>query len=218
MKAALLKPLVISTALGLWLGTHPTTFAQTSAKPDNLVDLKDPTIQVQQTPDWDVKNIQKKRWKPKDWIEIEVPFEAKAPANKRDLKVYDSLNFKYYVYLDSPDKDKKKILTADVTHVNIPIGETMASVVYLSPSDIFSLTGSNRAMPNMVTMWGIEVFNGTQLVGFHSSRGKSPTQAGAEWWKVNNAPPQVPGLLRNKTQTPFAPLWGDYHAEVQATH
>jgi hypothetical protein len=159
----------------------------------------------------------KKRWRPKDWLEIEVPFEAKAPANKRDMKFYETLSFKYYIYVDSPEKEKRKILIADVTHVNIPIGEAMASVVYLSPQDILSLTGATRAVPNMITMWGIEVFNGTQLVGFISSRGKSPTQAGAQWWKGDNAPPQVPGLLRNKTQTPFAPLWYDYHAPVQPT-
>ena len=102
-------------------------------------------------------------------------------------------------------------------HVNIPVGETMASVVYLSPSAIFNLTGRSRVEPSMVSRWGVEVFNGTQKVGFASSQGKTPTQAGAEWWKIPNAPPQTPGLLMNKAQTPFAPLWGDYHAEVQTT-
>jgi hypothetical protein len=218
MKAPIVKSLLFSAAAGLSLGLLIVARAQeTKERAEKLVDFGSPSTQAQFTPDWEVKNVTKKRWKPKEWLEFEIPFEAKPPSNKRDLTVFDALTFKFYLYLENPDPKKRKILTADVPHVNVPVGESMASVVYLSPSAIFNLTGKSRVEPTMVSRWGVEVFNGTQLVGFASSQGKSPTAAGAEWWKIDNAPPQTPGLLMNKAQTPFAPLWGDYHAEVQTT-
>ncbi|MGI8605444.1 MAG: Amuc_1102 family pilus-like protein [Verrucomicrobiales bacterium] len=209
MKAVIFKPFFLLIVLGLGPGIASKTFAQASAdKAEKLIDVKEPSIQIQQTPDFTVKGVTNKRWKPKEWLEIEVPFEAKAPATKRDVKVYDALTFKYYLYVNTPDAKARKILTAELAHINIPVGEPMASVVYLPPAAITGLTGGGRAAPNLISMWGVEVFNGTQLVGFLTSTGK-------EWWKVNNAPPQTPGMLLNKSETPFAPLWFDYHATLQ---
>ncbi len=216
MKAVFAKPLLSAAVAGCLLALSGVSSAQ-DAK-EKLVDLKDPTKQGQMTPDFNVKGVKDKRWKPKEWLEFEVPFVASAPkGSKADVKTLDSLNFKYYLYLDNPDKAKKKILTADVTHVNVPIGEAMASVVYLSPASILSLTGKERIDASAVTLWAVEVTRDGAMVGFLSSKGKSPNDAGAKWWTADNAPPQVPGLLLNKSQTPFAPLWGDYHADVQAS-
>jgi hypothetical protein len=114
------------------------------------------------------------------------------------------------------DKEKSRILTTEVNHVNVPVGEGMASVVYLSPSAVLGLSGSPRVQTNAVTLWAVEVTHEGKTVGFISSKGKSPTDPGAEWWKATSAPPTVAGVLKNKMETPFAPLWGDYHAEVQS--
>ncbi|MFN0128762.1 MAG: Amuc_1102 family pilus-like protein [Verrucomicrobiales bacterium] len=186
-------------------------------KTEKLIDLKQPIIQAQQTPDLKGTGVKEKRWKPKDWLEFEVPFIASPPNSLRStFTSFDVLNFKYYLYLDNPDDKKKRILTADLNHVNVPINEPLASVVYLSPSAVLRLTGVPRIVPNDVKNWAVEVSYNGKVVGFISSSGKSPTDPKATWWKSPNAPPTEAGVLKNKTETPFAPLWGDYHAEVQS--
>ena len=56
------------------------------------------------------------------------------------------------------------------------------------------------------------------MVGFFSKFGGStvdnPNDPKAKWWEAKSAPQQEPALL-SKVQTPFAPLWGDYHADVR---
>jgi hypothetical protein len=149
-----------------------TTQAQ-DAKAEKLVDLKDPTIQAQSTPDLKAGNVKDKRWKPKDWLEFEIPFIAAAPrSGGSTLTTYDLLTFKYYLFLDNPDKKKQRILTAEVNHVNVPIGEGMASVVYLSPSAVQRLTGNPRVNAGAVTLWAVEVTREGKTVGFLSSEGR----------------------------------------------
>lgn len=211
-----LRSILATLAVAVGLGVS-TAQAQ-DAKSEKLVDLKEPTIQSQQTPDFKGTGVKEKRFKPKDWLEFEIPFIATAPRNaKGNFTSFDALTFKYYLYLANADKDKNRILTAEVTHVNVPVGEGLASVVYLSPAAVLGLTGNSRVMANAVTFWGVEVTHDGKVVGFLSSKGKSPSDSGAEWWKAPSAPPTVPGMLKNKMETPFAPLWGDYHAEVQST-
>lgn len=180
------------------------------AKAEKLVDLKEPTIQAQSTPDIKAAYVKDKRWKPKEWLEFEIPFIAAAPRSAGStITTYDQLTFKYYLFLDNPDKKKQRILTAEVNHVNVPIGEGLASVVYLSPSAVYRLTGSNRVNAGAVTLWGVEVTREGKTVGFLSKDGK-------KWWESPSAPTTEPAVLKNKMETPFAPLWGDYHAEVQS--
>ncbi len=207
----LFKKSVLATTAAVVIGCLSPGISSAQEAREKLVDLKDAAIQVQMTPDFALKaGTKDKRWKQKEWLEIEVPFVASPPKNARgDVKTYDTLNFTYYIFLNNPDKAKQKILTAEVTHVNVPIGEALASVVYLSPSSILSLTGNSRVTANAVSMWAVEVKHNGALVGLASS-------PKGEWWKASSAPAQVPGLLLTKNQTPFAPLWGDYHAEVQS--
>jgi len=214
------SPFVLNSMLATFavvLGLGGSSALAQDAKSEKLVDLREPTIQAQQTPDIKAAGVKEKRWKPKDWMEFEIPFIAAAPKNaKSNFTSYDSLTFKYYLFLSNADKEKSRILTAEVNHQNVPIGEGLASVVYLSPTAILSLTGSNRFQAASVTLWAVEVTHEGKTVGFLSSKGKSPTDPGAEWWKATSAPPVVAGMLKNKMETPFAPLWGDYHAEVQS--
>ena len=43
---------------------------------------------------------------------------------------------------------------------------------------------------------------------------QNPNENGAKWWSASTAPPQEPALL-SKPQSPFGPLWGDFHADVK---
>jgi hypothetical protein len=212
MKSRFLNSMLATVAVVVGLGVSTA-----QAQDAKLIDLKEPIIQAQQTPDIKAAGVKDKRWKPKEWLEFEVPFIAMAPRNaKANFTSYEQLTFKFYIFLSNADKEKSRILTAEVNHVNVPVGEGMASVVYLSPSAVLGLSGSPRVQTNAVSLWAVEVAHEGKTVGFISSKGKSPTDPGAEWWKATSAPPTVAGVLKNKMETPFAPLWGDYHAEVQS--
>lgn len=201
---SLLATLAVAASFGV------STAQAQDAKAEKLVDLKEPTIQAQSTPDIKAAYVKDKRWKPKEWLEFEIPFIAAAPrSGGANLTTYDLLTFKYYLFLDNPDKKKQRILTAEVNHVNVPIGEGLASVVYLSPSAVYRLTGNARVNAGAVTLWGVEVTREGKTVGFLSKDGK-------KWWESPSAPTTEPAVLKNKMETPFAPLWGDYHAEVQS--
>jgi hypothetical protein len=177
---------------------------------EELVKFERPAIQAQLTPDIQAKGVKDKRWKPREWLEVEFPFKAGKLKDKPDAKFHDSLTFKYYVVLDGK---QKKMLTAEVVHVNIPMLRDAATVVYISPSTIENLTGEERVNPAIVKSYGIEVFRGTDLVGLFSSVGGTN-----KFWEapaVIANYPASPGLLLTKAETPFAPLWGDYHVETQ---
>jgi hypothetical protein len=169
------------------------------------VEVNDVAIQAQQTPQFNVTGVKDKRWKPKAWMELEVAFEADLPR----AEVIDALVFRYYIVLEGP-REKQKTLVGDVTHVNVPVGEAAYAVVYLSPATIKAITGSEDFDAAGVRAWGVEVLHGGELVG-----GKSSTNN--KWWDGGQAtPPRAEGLILNKKQTPFAPLWGDYHVDVQS--
>ncbi len=192
------------------LATTSQSFSQNAEKiEEELVKFKKGAVEQQKTPQFTVQNVVEKRFKPKDWLEIEFELETvapKAPAGGQKQNFHDEVTMKYYVYLEPADATKKKTLTLDVNYVSVPVGETIHSVVYLSPTTLVNLTGNNIVDKSMVKFWGVEAYIGGKLVGMKSST------AGA-WWKSDKAPTAEPGRLQLKSQTPFAPLWSDYYLE-----
>lgn len=188
---------------------------------DQIVDIKDIKVAVQKTPDIAMRGTTTdKRWTPKDWLEIEPEFRMpRSPADKK-AEVVPEVTIKYYVYLNSATgvKENAKILTAEVVHSNVPLEEWTHSVVYISPSTILRVTGKPQGNASLVTAYAVEITKGGELVGFFSKFGgssmTSPNANNAKWWELPSAPAQEPGLL-SKNQSPFAPLWGDYHADVK---
>ena len=73
MKALFAKNLLITGLIGLVGLASP---ARGQDKTEKLIDIKAVLIDVQRTPDIAAKNVKEKRWTPKDWIEVEVPFVA----------------------------------------------------------------------------------------------------------------------------------------------
>ena len=188
---------------------------------DEIVDIKDIKVAVQKTPDIAMKGTTTdKRWKPKDWLEIEPEFRMPRSATDKKAEVVPEVTFKYYVYLNSATgvKENARILTAEVVHTNVPLEEWSHSVVYISPSTILRVTGKPEGNASLVAAYAVEISKAGKVVGFFSKLGgssmTSPTAPNAKWWELPKAPPQEPGLL-SKNQTPFAPLWGDFHADVK---
>ena len=65
----------------------------------------------------------------------------------------------------------------------------------------------------MIKAWGVSVLINGEEVGRKTSEGGN-----AEWWKGGKGvtlPPQDASML-DKTITPFAPLWYDYHLDVRS--
>lgn len=167
-------------------------------------EVKDVKIAAQKTPKFSVQGVKDKKWRPKTWLEIEVDFEV----DLAKAEYADEVSFKYYIVLESP-RDRMKTLTGEIIHQNIKVKELSHAVAYVSPSTLASQTGKDGFSDGDVKFWGVELFMGGQLVGGESSNGK-------KWWESAQVPAKVGGLILNKKKTPFAPLWGDYHADVKA--
>jgi hypothetical protein len=210
---ALFPAVLLSVGSVLFTPVIASAQAPAAPKKEILVDVDKVTVDNQKTPQFTVPNVKDKRFTPKDWLEIEVDCQARLSKNEKnkDMKAYQEVTFKYYVYLSgNPDPKKNRVLTTEVAHVNVPIGEKIHSVVYVSPSAILKITeGKGPVAPTMVKAWGVQVFiNGEEV-------GRKTSEANKEWWTNASLPPQEPALL-DKSKTPFAPLWADYHLEVRS--
>ena len=110
-------------------------------------------------------------------------------------------------------KPKKRLLSTTLNHTSVPGKEKVASVVYISPQTMQKLANrpSVSSPDKLVVAYGVEVEYDGNIVGFFDSTGKkSPEQA---FWKSSSFD-SADGLLAKK-DTPFAPLWSDYHMEVK---
>lgn len=188
--------------------------AAPDSKPEELLKIKKFEIAVQKTPDYSLKGgTTDKRFKQNDWLEFELEIDVKAPrAAKKDMRFLDDVALKYFVFLQPADANSKKVLTAEVGYINVPIDETIHSVVYLSHNTLYSITGDKTVNKGAVTHYGVEARWSGKLVGlFASSKiGNAP------WWESPKLPPVETGRLLPKSKTPFAPLWSDYYMEEKA--
>ena len=178
------------------------TAARAEAGQPDFEELQSPQIQTQ---------TRQKRFTPRDWLEIEAAITIDArPAPPSGM--LDRLQVKWYVAIQNPDKRGEYfLLTREINHVNVPIGEEIFSSVYLSPSSIRRITGNYRNAKRSVEFVGYEVYFNGEVIAHASNRG-----APAEWWKAPSerisASSSVP--LMTKPETPFAAMWWDRYAEV----
>lgn len=189
--------------------------AAAAPKIKKLADINKVNVDVQKTPQFTVQYTKDKRSVPKDWLEMEVDLKMERDKEQKDPKVktYPQVTFKYYAYLSgNPDPAKNRIITGEVVHVNVPIDEATHSVMYISPATILGVTEGKPVNPTMIKAWGVQAFIGGDEVG------RKTSEAGnKEWWKGGDGqklPPQENAFLTKKN-TPFAPLWFDYHLEEQ---
>jgi len=173
--------------------------------PGEGIDVKGVKVDTQKTPRWQVADVKDKSVKsPRDWLEIEVEFEP----SKVDPRggVIGELLFRFYVGIQGPDG--VKVLTGDVTHINVVDGERdYHSAMYVSPSNLGKITGDfRRFQTTAVKGVGVEIFHNGVIVG-----GDSDT--GSKFWEAAGYSPQ-PGI-EPKHKTTFAPLWLDRYADVK---
>ena len=127
------------------------------------------------------------------WLEVEVIF-ACAP------EFTDELTLKYFILVNG------KLLTGEVTHVNIPAGRENRSVMYVTPKTLQRLIGrtvTNNALQNTAV----------QLMQQGALKDELSAQRAAPQWYATL--PQVGGLVLNKNETPFSPLYWDRYCQIK---
>ncbi|CAN5688753.1 hypothetical protein BH20VER1_BH20VER1_07120 [soil metagenome] len=129
------------------------------------------------------------------WLEVEVEF-ASAP------EYTDELTVKYFILFNG------KLLTGEVTHVNVAVGRENRSVMYISPRTLSRLMG-NRAI-TATSIQNIAV----QIVQQGAVKAELSLERGPPQWFTSM--PQVAGFVLNKNETPFAPLYWDRYEQIKA--
>lgn len=128
------------------------------------------------------------------WLEVEVSFES-------NVEITDELQFKYYVLVGG------KCLTGEVTHINILRGRDLASVMYVSPHTLAKVLNNKPLTGVSIENAAVQILSKGQLLAERSFK-----EAGAQWWQKME---QAPGLMFNKNETPFSPLYWDRYEEIK---
>jgi len=150
------------------------------------------------TPEYQIVGGPQKRSKTGTWLEIEVAFETK-------VEDIDELTFNYNVLIE------KSLLDGSVTHVNIPKGTEHYSVMYISPRALEKLVGGKPFTAASIGNAWITVSRQGQVLDAPAANAKAA-------YKPTAMPnlPHLAGLLLNKNETPFAPLFYDRYEAIRA--
>lgn len=150
------------------------------------------------SPEYQIVGGPQKRYKLGTWLEIEVSFETKVD----DI---DELTFNYAVLIE------KTLLDGTVTHVNIPKGSEHYSVMYIAPRSLEKLVGGKAFTAASIGNAWITVSRQGQVLD-------GPTVNAHAAYKPTAMPnlPHLAGILLNKNDTPFAPLFYDRYEAIKA--
>lgn len=201
------KSLIAALGVVFFVGS---AMAQAPAAQQVRVKIKELKFEQQQTPQIQASNIVDKRWRPKNWIEVDVGLDVDIA---RDLGgregSYPGLEIKYFVGVTKTNKDGKTIvLSGQISYVNVPHGESHA-LAFISPSTLKRVLQKENGGKADVGAVGVEVLAGGQVLAFQSSTGTA-------WWMDPNTKQPLDkfafedGGVLGKVETPFAPFWGDY--------
>jgi hypothetical protein len=128
------------------------------------------------------------------WLEVEVEFKATP-------ELTNELTFKYYILFNGT------LLTGEVTHVNIPAGRENRSVMYVPPRTLVRFGNKRAITENSCQNIAVQIVqDGSVKTEANLNR------AQPQWFE---ALPQVSGLVLNKDQTPFAPLYWDRYEQIK---
>lgn len=167
-----------------------TASAQTAVGPGS-VKLGRVTVEAPSSPEYSVNGGPQKRSRNEKWLEFEVAYET-APEE------IDELTFRFTALVE------KKLLTGEVTYVNILKGREHFAVMYVSPKGIARLTGGKPLTGAGIENVWIEVSRQGQVLARESFKPGAPPNV-----------PQVAGLVLKKDDTPFAPLFFDRYEAIK---
>jgi hypothetical protein len=130
------------------------------------------------------------------WLEVEVEFKATP-------ELTSELTFKYYILFNGT------LLTGEVTHVNIPAGRENRSVMYIPPRALARFANNRAITENSCQNIAAQIVQ-DGVVKAEASLNRAQPQ----WFE---GLPQVSGLVLNKNQTPFAPLYWDRYEQIKTS-
>lgn len=151
---------------------------------------------VIRTPQYNFTGDQRRTGPALQWLEVEVNFMSNVPFT-------DEMTFRYYILLGG------KCLTGEVTHVSIPKGRDLYSVMYVSPRTLEQVLGGKVITGSSIENVGVQMLLKGQVVDTKSFKDIGNPQ----WWQSMQ---QLPGLVFNKNETPFAPLYWDRYEAIKA--
>ncbi|QJE97145.1 Amuc_1102 family pilus-like protein [Luteolibacter luteus] len=162
-------------------------------------------------PSPEVQSGKAKAFKPKDWLEVEAGIKIPAAnAEQKKAGFINQVTVKWYVAVKNPEGKGVIKLSKTINHINVPIDEEIFSSVYMSPSALKRLTGSDKASKGAVEAVGVEVLVDGEKVA------QSAVKQKEGWWNAGSLSDQSDKFpLLNKDETPFAMLWYDRYAEIQ---
>jgi len=128
------------------------------------------------------------------WLEVEVEFGATP-------ELTNELTFKYYILFNGT------LLTGEVNHVNVPAGRENRSVMYVPPRALARFAINRPITENSIQNIAVQIVQGGDVKAEASLNRAQP-----QWYA---ALPQVSGLVLNKDQTPFAPLYWDRYEQIK---
>lgn len=167
-------------------------------------------LQFEELPSPDMNVTRIKKFRPKDWLEVEASMEI-PPQNRvhEEVGFLDRVMVRWYVAMIEEASGKPMLLTTDVNHVNVEVDEEVYTSIYISPNTLKRLTGRDRAAKTAIEAIGLEIFVDGVKVG-QASEGKK-----AGWWESAALARGDRFPLQNKNQTPFKMLWWDRYAEIE---
>ena len=180
---------ILAIALAAW-----PAFAQAQRQEYAIKKL---TADLIPTPRYTFQGTDHRVGRPEDWLEIEVQFES-AP------EWTDELTFRYFIFIAN------KCLTGEVTHVDIPRGRDLHSVMFVSPRSLARLMEGRSMTAQNVENVGVQIMNKGQVVAVSSIK---EVRGNPQWWQNLQ---QTPGMVINKNDTPFAPLYWDRYEAIKA--
>ncbi|GAA5481506.1 Amuc_1102 family pilus-like protein [Haloferula sargassicola] len=171
-------------------------------------DVAEPTFDALPSPQFE--GTKNKSFKPKDWLEVEAGITIPAMSREQDeIGFIDEVTVKWYVAVKDKATRKNVLLTTDLNHINVPVGEEFYSSVYISPNTLKRLTGADRASKGAIEVVALEVLVNGQKVG------EATTKFDSGWWNAGSLSRTDQFPLLNKYQTPFKNFWWDRYAEIE---
>lgn len=187
-------------------------FAQAQAVANSPIKITDIKPSLESTPDFSITIGPQRKARSQQWLWIEVSFVYQS----RTPQPLPELTLNYYVLLNdaSPQNRLGTLLTGTITHTGVAPGtDVHHSVALISPQTLRQFFGDRvpATAATAVQAIGVTATVNGQLVA-EESIGKGKGMKG--WW--NNFQQGPAGLVLNKDQTPFAPLFYDYFEAIKS--
>lgn len=129
------------------------------------------------------------------WLAVEADFSAQPEFT-------DELTLRYYVLING------KLLKGEVTHVNISAGRDNHSVMYLPPRALARFVRNPTLIEKSIQNIAVQIVQaGVVKSELSLLRGSQPR------WFADI--PKVSGMLLNKHETPFAPLYWEHYLQIK---